>query len=373
MEVRTLIKRKSLALNYENYAAEDVIEAISSTILGNQDGIRYRQLDALRKITEIKPLHFFPLRRNDELIYVMALAERIAYFKALAYHCFYVRYVSFSPSFSTKDLTKKSKATKLQGLGNSFMKKGMQEHAENFAGELSHKADDSSKRIYYAYVEETNLRSMNFTEFFFEPIRKFSIISYSNLFPKKDSRFSKLDKSEIAVFAQQLAECYAHHSFYFVNEIDLKEKYFTLKTNGKILVGVKAEAANWQIEKVPGAFGKVLQYVLPYLPVSSRIIRRNKFRFLTFDTLFCTTGNEGLIPILFRSVCAELKVYAGMVYFDKGDNLYESLTQQKNMGLLNKLFKTAKASVLARFINFTEEEIRHFKDAPVYFSGYDLS
>jgi hypothetical protein len=373
LKVSELIKIKSLTLNHETEVAPDVIEDIKNTILGNPDGIRYRHLDSIKKIHEIKPLQFFTLRRDGNLLFVMALVERITALHNIFYYTYNVRYVTFNQMFSTKTLTIDNNAGRYQKIGNSFIKEGMRKHAENFEFDLKDYKALPDKKLYYAYVEDSNLRSMNFTEFFFEPIRKFTIISYSSFFPRLDKQVSKTNKDELSSLQLLLNDSFKNHSFYFTESIDLLEHYFVLKQGDNIVAGVKAQKANWKLEQLPGTMGKLIIKVLPYLPGFSRIIKPSKFCFLTFDTIYCPSGNEKYLNTLFESVCAELKVYSAMIYVDKEDELCARLLSLKKMGILNKLFSNACGNVLARFVNFSDEEKSVFYNNPVYLSGYDMT
>jgi hypothetical protein len=122
MKSTPLIKYGKIVLSHENEPAKDVEELISNTILGSPDGIRYRLLDSTHKIFNIKPLHFFPLRKNDKLLYVMALAERITEFNSYSYITYYVRYVSFDDSLSTVTRKANFNNSLKQRIGNSFLK-----------------------------------------------------------------------------------------------------------------------------------------------------------------------------------------------------------------------------------------------------------
>jgi len=368
-----LFQLKSLTLTHEPEALPDVKEAIAKTILGNPGGIQYRQRDALKKVKEIKPLHFFPLRKNGKLLLVMALAERITYNENRAYYTYYVRYVSFNPAFTVKSLTHSNSSQSLYRIGNSFMKEGMKKHAENFAFTLKDSNADASKKIYYAYVEESNIRSLNFTEFFFEKIRDFTIITYSNLFPHPDRRVLKIQVSDLDRMTRILENEYLHHSFFFLEKEKLLSDYYVLKENDEILTGVQARITNWKIEELPGITGKIIKNILPYVPLLSRFIKPGRFTFLTFDTMYCTNGNEHLIPLLFRAVCAILNVYAGMIYIDSKDPLCARIRNLRNMGFLNRVYKNAKGVLVTRFVNFTDKEKQEFIDHPVYISGYDLT
>ncbi len=373
MKPTVLLQLKSLTLTHEPEALPDVKETIGKTILGNPGGIRYRQLDALQKVEEIKPLHFFPLRKNGVIISVMALAERITYLKSIPYYTYYVRYVSFNPEYAVKEAKSPGRSSAIHRMGNSFLKEGMKKHAESFSFLLKDKRADPEKKIYYAYVEESNFRSLNYTEFFFDKIRDLTMITYSKLFPHADTRVSRISSSGYDRLAALLQTSFYKHSFFFLEKEKLLSNYFVLMEKDEILAGIQARIANWKIEELPGVLGGFMKNILPYIPILSRLIKPGRFTFLTFDTLYCRQGSDHLLPVLFRSVCAITKVYAALIYIDNEDPLRLRMEQNKSLGILNKLFGNAHGVVMAKFVNFTDEEKRSFYNNPVYLSGYDLT
>ena len=371
-EPKVILQLRSLTLNHEPQLLPDVKDAILGTLLGTPDGIRYRLLDSEKKLNEIPRLNFFTLRKNGDFNFVMALCERLTYSKAKPLNTYYVRYVTFSPILR-KPSSENSSPGASQRLGNSFIKEGMKKHAETFPFPTLHKDADPGKRAYYAYIEETNIRSLELTSFFMEKIRNFSITTYSNLFPKKDKNVSKLSTEDYEPMLLKLKESYLKHSFFFIDRNDIKENYFVLKKGGKIIAGLKAQVVNWKIEQVPGNFGKILKNVLPYIPIFSRLIKKDRFTFLGFDTLYCVEGAEKHLPVLFKSVCAIKKVYAAFLYTDLKEPMNNKLAKLKNMGFLNKMYKNAQGAIVARFINYSEEEKEEFRKNPVYVAGYDLA
>ncbi len=368
-----ILQYKSLTLTHEPEALPDVREAIKNTVLGNPGGTRYRHLDALRKIEEIKPLHFFPFRKDGNLISVLALAERITYLKGIPYYTYYVRYVSFNTVYTVKNLKFSEQDARMQRMGNSFMKEGIKKHAETFPFVLKDDSANPTKKLYYAFVEASNIRSLNYTTFFFEKIRNITAITYSNLFPRHDKRVTLITSSELNRVTELLQSAYAGHSFFRLNKEKLLSNYYVFVDNNEIVAGLQAQVANWKIEELPGWFGRVIKIILPYMPVLSRLIKPKRFTFLTFDTLYCREKYDHLLPVLFRSVCAIKKVYVAMIYIDTEDPLRTRVAQLKKMGMLNKIFGHALGVLVANFINFTDEEKQAFYNSPVYISGYDLT
>lgn len=366
-----LLSMGSLQMVYETGAANDVKNAIRNTILGNPNGIRYRQLDALNKIEEIDPLHFFPIRRNRELLYLMALAERHTENRGESILTFYVRYVSFNPRFALKNIAGEAQG-KLQRIGNSMMKEGMKKLADSFCG-TSGSSADADNSIYYAYVEDSNLRSLNFTKFFFEPIREFSVFSFSRFFPQDHPAVSKLTSDETGYMVHILKEQYKDYSFYFLDESRLRNRYFVYRDSGRIVAGLRAYTVNWQIENLPGVTGKLILSLLPYLPFIRRIFNKKRFSFLSFDCIYCEAGYEKFLPALFSAVCSAKDRYAAMIYLDSKDHYSEVIQGIRDLGLLNRLFGKAQGKVLARFTNLSEEEKEPFFNRPVFVSAYDLT
>lgn len=391
MQNRVLLQLKSISLTHEFEPLPDVKETVINTLLGNPNGIRYRLLDTEKKLNETEHLNFFTLRKDGELIYVMALIERITYFQNQACNTYYVRYVTFVESFAShpeaneehnhKNSTQSKKNSKLeerntaiqQRIGNSFLKEGMRKYAEDYPFTIQNEDADPQKRLYYAYVEETNTRSLNFTEFFFERIGTFGVIPFSRLKPAKDVRFSSLNENQADQMMDLLKKTYANHSLFFVDREDIKQNYFVLTENGRIVAGTRARTSNWKIEQIPGLVGKVFLRIIPAIPYFSRIIFKKRFRFLTLDTLYCEEGREKEFIPLFESLCAERRVYAGLIYLDKSDKFFNKLSGLENMGFLNRMFKNAGGGIMARFVNYNEEEKMYFRENPAYLDGYDLT
>jgi hypothetical protein len=373
MESKPLIQLRNVALYHETESANDVKQLIYNTILGSPEGIRYRLLDTKKKLQEIDPLQFFPIRKDDNLLYVMALAERVTQYKEKVFNTYYIRYVTFNEKYATSEKKQDANSSSGRKLGNSFMKRAMQKHAENFPFSIPSEGADPEKKLYYAYVEESNFRSLDFTTFFFERIRTFSVLTFSRVFPKKDKRVSLVGANETGSVKQIISSTYKNYSFFFIEDEDIQNDYYVLREKGEIIAGVKVEKARWKIEQLPGFLGKILIRMLPYFPIFSRLIKPGVFEFLTFDTIFCSPGKEHVLPGLFQSVCAIKKVYSAMIYVDAQTELYRKLLKLKKMGILSKLFTDTKGAVLARFVNFSPEEKKYFYTSPVYLSGYDLS
>jgi hypothetical protein len=366
-----LIKYGKIELSHETEPAKDVEELIIHTLMGSPEGIRYRLLDSAHKIYNIKPLHFFPLRKNDNLLYVMALAERITAFNTNSFITYYVRYVTFNEALSTVERKTNFDNASKKRIRNSFFKEAMKKHAQTISPILKDPSITSDKKIYYAYVEESNFRSLDFTEFFFEKIRSFSVIPFSRIIPKKDSRVSLVSNEK--EFLNLIYENYKNYSFFSLDENRNQFEYYVLIENNKIVAGLRAGIANWEIEQIPGLAMKMLLKVIPRIPFLNRIVRNGLFRFLTIDTIICNKNKKELLPNLFESVCAIKKVYSAMIYTDSDTEIYDHLKTLKKMGLLNRFFAEAKGAILARFVNFSNDEIKEFYKNPVYISGYDLS
>jgi hypothetical protein len=247
----------------------------------------------------------------------------------------------------------------------------MKKHAETFTSTLQDSNICSDKKLYYAYVEDSNFRSLDFTDFFFEKIRNFSVIPFSRIIPKKDPRVHLVNNEQ--EFLHIISDCYQHYTFFSPNESSNHYSCYVLIENNEVVAGLKAGIANWKIEQIPGFAMKLLLKIIPRLPYLKRVIQPGLFRFLTIDTLICKKDREEVLPNLFESVCAIKKVYSAMIYTDSDTETYRQLKTLKKMGLLNRFLREAKGVILARFVNFSSEEKKEFYENPVYISGFDLS
>lgn len=373
LKSEVLLQIRSLTLNYELQLQNDVKDLILSTILGNPDGIRYQLLDTPKKLDEIPYINYFTLRKDGSVYLVMALCERNTFLGNQSINSLYVRYVTFNPLLSSNSAQIKSEDRIQHRMGNSLLKRGMRKFAETFAFDQNSGFTNSNKRAYYAYIEETNIRSLNFTMFLMERIRRFSITTYSKFYPRKNIDASKITESELDYLIARLKESYKEHSFFFIDKERLRNNYYVIRKDGQIIAGLLAEKVNWKIEQVPGTFGKILKNILPYLPVFNRLINSKRFTFLSFDTLICDTGEDHALLSLFESVCAMHKVYSAFIYSDSDEPMAHRVNKLPKMGLLNKFYKNAQGAIVAGFINYTDLEKEQFKKSPVYVSGYDLT
>lgn len=372
MKNKVLLRLKSLTLWHEYSPGKDVYDTIEKTLLGNPGGMRYQLLDTPKKLKETPNTNFFTMRKRDNLYCVMALMERITRFKQNLYNTCYVRYVTFNQQLSTKK-TAADKQQRMQRLGQSFIKEGMRQHAENYPFQFDNPEIHPEKKLYYAYVEKSNKRSLDFTNFFFQKIGEFEVKMYSNLYPNIQKGFEKLSPKDLPKVKALFKQSYNQHAFFFIDDNNLLEHCFVIKEGEEIVAATKARISNWRLEEVPGIAGKMLTHVLPYMPAFSRVIKKNRFSFVTFDTLYCKPGFDNYISKLFESVCTYFKIYTGMIYLDKDEEIAQRIGELNNLGFFNKIYTDAGGDILARFVKFTDKEKQEFIDNPTYVSGYDLT
>ena len=372
MDKQTLLKYKSLEFCYEPEVSEDIEEAVRNTILGNPTGLQYRHLDSVRKIHEIYPIDFFTLRKDGILNFVLALVERITNYNGSSYFTYNVRYVSFNQKLAKK-ITENRKFQAQKRISNSFIKEGMLKIAESFDFVLKNEGNQPDKKLYYAYVEESNIRSMEFTRFFFEKIREIAVNSYCRLLPRKNKNIGRLKEEEKPVMEELLNERYRNYTFYFFEKGLLDNDYYILRENGEIIIGAKIQRVHWKLVNVPGFMGKMLLKIIPYIPYFSRILKKGKFQFLTIDNVYYKPGKEDQLETFFKAVLAEHKLCISFFYLDIEDPLYSEIMKIKRKGLLSKFYGGARAAVLARFVNFLEEEKKQFYEHPIFVSAYDMT
>lgn len=372
MERQVLLKYKTLEFSYEPEVSTDIEEVVKNAVLGNPSGLQYRHLDSTRKIHEIYPIDFFSLRREGALNFVMALVERITCYKGFSYFTYNVRYVSFNQKLAKK-IGEDRKLQVQNRAGNSFIKEGMRKLAESFDFVIKEGSNQPEKKLYYAYVEESNIRSMEFTQFFFEKIREISMISYCRLLPCLNKNVSKIRECEKSQMKELLDENYENYTFYFLENKLFDDDYFVLRENEEIVIGAKVQKVNWKLINIPGSMGKFLLKIIPFIPYFSRILKSGKFQFLTIDNLYCKPGKVSLLQTFVKSILAEKKICIAFFYFDSKDPLYVEMNKIRRKGLLSKFYKGGRGSVLARFINFSEEEKESFFSYPVFVSAYDMT
>lgn len=316
------------------------------------NGPLYQHVDAPQKVNHIiRPLSF-TLEKQDRTIGTCTFLERDFIIEGKKYQAWYSRYFAIAKEDQGK-------------IFGNLLLKNIKTYFEKVT---------NAPTVFYGYVDNANPRSKRLLKHIgLEIIRNFETLVFSRVYPKKDDRVNRIVENDKAEILALLKKQYNNYIFANFEPLFLHGNYFVLKINNEIVAGIRANITKWEIRHLPGMSGKILMKLLPYTPFISKIFNPKDFRFLGFEGIYCKQGYEKELFVLMESVCAELKLYSGIIWIDPKSELYNRIKEAGDWGIMNKLKDHIPANVFAAFRNIPEEEQVAFRNNPAYISAFDLT
>ena len=349
--MQVLHEDASYKITVENKLRRGAVELLRSTIWGT-NGPLYQHIDAPEKIKNIiRPLSF-TIEQQEKTIGTCTFLERDIRVENKIYKAWYSRYFSIAPENQGRI------------FGNLLLK-----NIKNYFEQIT-----TLPTIFYGYVDKANIRSYKLLRHTgLEIIRNFEIFVFSRIFPKADERVTRIKEEDKLEILRLLQEQYMDYSFVNLEPLFLQNNYFVLKNNNEISAGIRANVVKWKIHHLPGLSGKMMIQILPYIPFLSRIFNPKDFCFIAFEGIYCKPGYEKDLFVLMESVCAQLKLYTGMIWTDPESELHNRIKEAGNWGIMNKLKDNVPVYVVAAFRNIPKEEQKKIHERPVYISAFDLT
>jgi hypothetical protein len=288
------------------------------------------------------------------------------------YDSTYLRYLAIQSAFQT-ERAPEHRRERLSNAGDSFKQKILSviRDPQHVTGE---EHVNGHPHVMYAYVESRNERSRNMiNQSGYEYIRSFLTVAFSRFNPKPDPAVARLSPEEEPAMSRLLDDQYSGYCFYS-NEFSFYDhRYYVLRRNGEIVVGVGAIPAQYRVVNVPGLWGWLMMKVLPHTPLFRRLFRPEEFRYVILNSIYCRPGSEELLPDLFESVCAAEGYNTALTWLDDHSSLFETLRTNRRMGVLNRMLNAKPGLVYASFTGLTPGETEKFYESPAYISGFDFS
>lgn len=348
--MKVIFEQAPYRLTLQNKADSKAIGLLKRTLWGTKETV-YQHQHTEQNIDKVPEPSFFNLERQEELIGTCCFSKRSTTANGQTYDAWYSRYFSID-------------AQKQGGVFGSMILKHIRSYFEK---------EIHSPSIFYAYVDASNIRSHKLLNFIgFKKIRSFATLTFSRLYPKKDSRISLIATEDKGVMLGLLQEAYKDHILHNFNILFFEEKYFVLKKENKIIAGIRVNRAHWVIRSLSGWAGKIIIKFLPHIPVLSRLFNPKDFCFAAFDGMYSKAGHEKELFILMESVCAMLNVSIGIMWLDSESPLYHRLKGAGNWGIMDKLKENIPAHVIAAFKNVSQDEQQVISNCPVYISAVDI-
>lgn len=340
-----------VSITVSNTYSIEALTLLKKTIYGTS-GPKYQHTGQENKIKSITSPYFFDLKENQKIVGTYCLSGRIVKIGSGNIDSFYGRYFAVNPASSGK------------GYGSLLIT-------------ASNKYIESTVKqpfLFYAYVEESNGRSMRiFNKESSTSIGLLEAIVFSRLYPKQDSKFVQLQDNEQSTLLSLLNDTYKDYSLVNFDHVFYKQNYFVLKENGEIIAGVQANPVLWRIVDMPGLSGKFILNILPFIPVLSRLINPHSYRFVALEAIYVKSGHEEELQTLIESVLHHFSVTSALLLLDINSPIYKMLKESGKLGIMNSLKKRIHTHVMAKANGVAINQIKQFPEQPIYTSAFDYT
>ncbi len=349
----------------------EVIPLLLNTFLGTPGKTLYQHLQTATKIYDIRHPFFFTLKRLGTLICTVCLAWRKTELAASEpIDSFYIRYFVANPTFRGKGhRNKKVRSNEPNGIIKQFM-----ENVFSSGSSIQTFSPHSAKALFYAYVESENEQSMHLCHHYrFRPVREMVTVAFSRFSPHAHSCVRKAQPHEYDVLRQRVEAHYAVHSFVCTEHLFYQDNYFVAEQDGRVVAGLQANPTQWAIKNLPGASGKVLIRILPFVPYLRRLINPNKFSFSAIEGIFYEDGCEWAIGALLETAIAAQGYHSALMWFDSACPVLTEVRKHCELGLVDKINASGCAEIIVRGQNLTDEDWLWLENTPAYISCFDLT
>jgi hypothetical protein len=374
-ERQTQVKHHDLLVEVISKPDQDIKNHIEKTVLGVPGGMLYKLVDSVERLGELKRPFFMTLRKGHRLLGSVCLAQRVVRTGHSDLSAYYIRYFSiFAPMKATRKRQLKKKARE-QDLftKHSVIKEKVAEFFNNMK-QLNDPAWASGmETISYAYIEDTNFRSMDFSSLLgYETVGQFETLLFSRFFPRKDPHVFMIEAHEKEDILEGLKHQYTDHTLFFTDHLFYRDRYYVFKKNGEIKAGIQVNPVKWEVLLIPGPGGWIIQNIIPRLPVLSRVFPHGQFRFLALEGIYFQPGCEKYIIKLVESLMHDMGIYTAIAWLDKSSPVFEDLSRLGGGGLMRLAKKTMPVNIRMKFFDMSEAERRVYRDHPTYISAFDM-
>ncbi|MCC5917260.1 MAG: GNAT family N-acetyltransferase [Cryomorphaceae bacterium] len=352
--------KKEILLKEENHAIVRYLglpnHAVDfwNRIAWGTEGAIYQNMKVREKISKIANPTLMAIEK-DEVLQATALFSNVSVLSEnKSYNCQYIRFFATDPAIRGTGLMKRY-ASKVMSLIRE---------------------DETLQTIYFALVEKGNKASFHAVKNAgYSHTGTIKTIGFSRFFPKfKNQLFQVQSQHDKSVVMAALSKQYAQHSLTNFNPVFLHNQYYVLKDkDGNILAGCQYHLCEWKVNRLPGIGGDFTLKLLPYLPLFNRIFNPKKFRFLTFEAIFCKPGNEDCLNDLMEGLLALNGINSAMLWVDEKDPFFETINRVLHFGLIHNFVKSNDVYMMQSFSGFSEEEQKQFTGKPFYASAFDYA
>jgi len=333
-------------ITLESVPTEEMFQLLENTTWGTGKTV-YKHFGDREHFLHIQSPKIFTVRENGALRAFTVFVHRNLPLLSGGSDAYYIRYFCASPE--------------IKGAG---IVKNLAKIVVDYV------CEHESKACFYGTIEARNPAVLKVVgRIGMEPLATIKTVGFSRFFPKPALPIRQLDEAGWEDFSPELEKQKNRFVFWTKDNANMAPGYFVHEKNGEVLLGAQVHLAHWAIRSLPGFAGALLPW-MPYVPLISRIVKPDAFKFLAPEGFFVREGAESLLPDFLESLLHHFGYHAAMFWLDERDPVYQLLVRN-NPGLLNRFVQQANAYFVATFTGYTEEETARIKEKPFYISSYD--
>ena len=367
MEIELLKKgtfRIVLKLNYD----KQLVPLLLKTSWGTR-GMRYTQMNVSERLENLDRSYFLHIFHGNKLIGNVTFCYRETTYKGEKINAYYIRYFMFVEHWmASKDIEfgKKMRKSFLKAFIESFLSEPPYMHGIGF------NEDTSLKTVYYAYIDDLNIRSLNASlGFDLSEVSKFNTFLFSRFSPKKKLEVNKVSTGELAINRMLLRDEFNQYEMFFNNGTLGSNNCFSVKNDdGETLVSAQVSFCTWKITQVEGMLSRFALDIAQYVSAIRKYFNPEQLEFLAVNNIYVRKGCESLIPAFLETLLYKKQITLALIWSDERDKYNKTMrTYSEEFGFLSKLFPISAAKI------FTKElgEFSNDKETPFYIDTTDLT
>tara|TARA_Y200000002_G_scaffold380342_1_gene391607 strand:+ start:8779 stop:9897 length:1119 start_codon:yes stop_codon:yes gene_type:complete len=358
---------------------EEIRDFLDSVLLGSPGGIQYRVHRETSMNQRHENIHFLCLSRNEELLGVVGLVNRV---DITGKAWLFIRYLQIKRSlvpakinrtavFDRNALTRKKSRT--QHI--SLIEEKLLEHLEEFSQRLATKNTLPA----YAFVEDKNHRSMKLcNRFDFNKAQEIQTLFFHRFNPTSHSQIRLLTPDELQGMDHELCQFYDSYTAYHTEGLIQQGYFLGYWMNGEWVAITRIMRHFWDIERLPEHFSFLHKWKLDRWPYVRKVIPGQAFHFLTADYFWFKQGCEQYLEKVMEHALAKEEVNTVMLWLSKESPHSQVLKKSISWGFLKKLGNSGSVSLVMREFGGNREETQEIevlktKIGPTFINAHDMT
>ncbi len=372
---RTLLTYHSLTIEVETSPGDELMEHMHQTVMGQPGGVQYHHTDLEQKMNSGDENYFMYLRKSGKMLGTVGFCSKPTETAGIAHDSWLIRYFSIKAPIRGVPKKRKTKAdlkdeNKRTTVLGRFIQPIFADPAQLREGET--RSDQPA--IIFAIIDQTNLRSMNFSaQMGLETVGSMAGFTFSRFRPRRSNRIETVEQNQRADILKQIGEYYKDYTLFYSDSIFNNNDYYVIKEEGRMVAGVQIYPVTWKIVDLGNKLTNRAAGLLGRIPSLKKRINKDELSFLAFDAIYCEPGCEKQLYELMEGVLERTKHNIAMMMMDLESDLYGLFRKNKKLGIMHKIQGNSYADIRVRFIHMPDVVKKQFFDRPTYIPTYDNS